>query len=131
MSALIEARQLVKTFPIRSSSLGRAHGYVHAVTDVDLDAKVSGSHEKATRTPISSEPLLIASVLDALHGQSPPLPYRMPIEKGDYTSGYDLVLVTGALFYGKDASRYVIGVRGVEMWLAFGNGCGRWVYEPG
>jgi oligopeptide transport system ATP-binding protein len=39
MSALIEARALVKTFPIRSGSLGRAHGYVHAVTDVDLDVE--------------------------------------------------------------------------------------------
>jgi len=37
MSALIEARHLVKTFPIRSGSLGRAHGAVRAVTDVDLD----------------------------------------------------------------------------------------------
>jgi oligopeptide/dipeptide ABC transporter ATP-binding protein len=37
VTALVEARALVKTFPIRSGSLGRAHGTVHAVTDVDLD----------------------------------------------------------------------------------------------
>ncbi len=37
MTALLEARHLVKTFPLRSGSLGRAHGHVHAVTDVDLD----------------------------------------------------------------------------------------------
>ena len=34
---LLEARGLVKTFPIRSGALGRAKGRVHAVTDVDLD----------------------------------------------------------------------------------------------
>jgi oligopeptide/dipeptide ABC transporter ATP-binding protein len=37
VTALIEARGLVKTFPIRSGSLGRTYGHVHAVTDVDLD----------------------------------------------------------------------------------------------
>jgi len=36
---LLEARALVKTFPIRSGALGRAHGRVHAVTDVDLDVR--------------------------------------------------------------------------------------------
>jgi peptide/nickel transport system ATP-binding protein len=35
--ALVEARAVVKTFPIRAGALGRAHGAVHAVTDVDLD----------------------------------------------------------------------------------------------
>jgi oligopeptide/dipeptide ABC transporter ATP-binding protein len=39
VSALVEARSLVKTFPIRSGSLSRAHGHVHAVTDVDLDVE--------------------------------------------------------------------------------------------
>jgi len=37
--ALIEARGLVKTFPIRGGALGRARGRVHAVTDVDLDVR--------------------------------------------------------------------------------------------
>jgi oligopeptide/dipeptide ABC transporter ATP-binding protein len=34
---LVEARHVVKTFPIRGGSLGRTQGHVHAVTDVDLD----------------------------------------------------------------------------------------------
>jgi oligopeptide/dipeptide ABC transporter ATP-binding protein len=36
---LVEARGLVKTFPIRASALGRSRGRVHAVTDVDLDVQ--------------------------------------------------------------------------------------------
>jgi oligopeptide/dipeptide ABC transporter ATP-binding protein len=35
--ALVEARHLVKSFPVRTSTLGKRHGVVHAVTDVDLD----------------------------------------------------------------------------------------------
>ncbi len=38
-ATLLEARGLVKTFPIRSGALGRAHGQVHAVTEVDLDLR--------------------------------------------------------------------------------------------
>jgi oligopeptide/dipeptide ABC transporter ATP-binding protein len=37
VTLLIEARGLVKTFPMRSGNLGRVRGYVKAVTDVDLD----------------------------------------------------------------------------------------------
>jgi oligopeptide/dipeptide ABC transporter ATP-binding protein len=36
---LLEARGLVKTFPIRAGALGRARGRVYAVTDVDLDVR--------------------------------------------------------------------------------------------
>jgi oligopeptide transport system ATP-binding protein len=36
---LVEARGLVKTFPIRGGGLSRARGRVHAVTDVDLDVQ--------------------------------------------------------------------------------------------
>jgi oligopeptide/dipeptide ABC transporter ATP-binding protein len=36
---LLEARGLVKTFPIRAGALGRTSGRVHAVTDVDLDVR--------------------------------------------------------------------------------------------
>ena len=39
MSALVEARHLVKTFPIRGGALSKAHGQVRAVTDVDLDVR--------------------------------------------------------------------------------------------
>jgi len=38
-ATLLEARGLVKAFPIRSGALGRAHGKVHAVTEVDLDVR--------------------------------------------------------------------------------------------
>jgi oligopeptide/dipeptide ABC transporter ATP-binding protein len=34
---LVEAREIVKTFPIRGGALGKTHGRVHAVTDVDLN----------------------------------------------------------------------------------------------
>ena len=51
---LVEARGLVKTFPIRGGGLSRARGRVHAVTDVDLDVQageLSGKVTLAVRRP--------------------------------------------------------------------------------
>ncbi len=39
IAPLLEARGLVKSFPIRSGALGRSHGTVQAVRDVDFDVR--------------------------------------------------------------------------------------------
>jgi hypothetical protein len=93
-----------------------AHGLMPHPTRLwhtaSLDHRIAGSRERATVAAAPVEPLLAATLDTDLRGRAPPLPYRIPAGKSDYTTGYDVVLVTGALFYGKDASPFVAGLRG-------------------
>jgi hypothetical protein len=101
----------------------------------NLDHRIAGSHERAAVAAKPTEPVLTAMLDAEVRGQAPPLPYRIPAGESDYKTGYDVVFVGGALFYGKDASPFVAGLRG-EYRLhkpgenGFGHAWGEYLQAP-